>query len=111
MIIRELIEQYSDGKNADFAKLLGVKPQTISSWMARNTFDIELVFAKCENIDANWLLTGEGNMYRSKDGEGASPPVDANKEEVIRLLREKVRDQQEIIDLLKEKVRALQGAS
>lgn len=63
-------------------------------------------------LDMNWLLTGEGDMYRPvPDEAGASPPVDTGHEEVIRLLREKVRDQQEIIDLLKEKVRALQGAS
>lgn len=107
LILKELIEHYSDGKNADFAQKLGIKPQTISSWMARNTFDIELIYAKCENLDANWLLTGEGTMNRTLGvmSDTSSP----DRDEVVRLLREKIDDQQKIIDLLEEKVEALQG--
>ena len=107
LILKELIEHYSEGKNADFAKKLGVKPQTISSWMARNTFDIELIYAKCENLDANWLLTGEGSMYRSPGNMDEAPQPDHD--EIVRLLREKIDDQQKIIDLLEEKVEALRG--
>lgn len=105
LILKELIEHYSEGKNADFAQKLGVKPQTISSWMARNTFDIELIYAKCENLDANWLLTGEGSMYRDTAVMSGTAPPD--RDEVVRLLREKVADQQKIIGLLEEKVEAL----
>lgn len=105
LILKELIEHYSEGKNADFAQKLGVKPQTISSWMARNTFDIELIYAKCENLDANWLLSGEGSMYRTPSVMNEASPPD--RDEVVRLLREKVADQQKIIGLLEEKVEAL----
>lgn len=108
LILKELIEYYSEGKNADFAQKLGIKPQTISSWMARNTFDIELIYAKCENLDANWLLTGEGSMHRSPAVMNEAPPPD--RDEVVRLLREKVADQQKIIGLLEEKVEALMAA-
>ena len=75
--------------------------------MARNTFDIELIYAKCENLDANWLLTGEGTMNRTLGvmSDTSSP----DRDEVVRLLREKIDDQQKIIDLLEEKVEALQG--
>ena len=106
LILKELIAYYSDGKNTDFAQKLGIKPQTISSWMARNTFDIELIYAKCENLDANWLLSGEGAMLLAKNG--SSPP---DQTEIIRLLREKVADQQKIIDLLEDKVELLQGGN
>ena len=105
LILKELIEHYSEGKNADFAQKLGVKPQTISSWMARNTFDIELIYAKCENLDANWLLTGEGSMYRDTAVMSGTAPPD--RDEVVRLLREKVADQQRIIELLDEKLEAV----
>lgn len=73
--------------------------------MARNTFDIELIYAKCENLDANWLLSGEGSMYRTPSVMNEASPPD--RDEVVRLLREKVADQQKIIDLLEEKVEAL----
>lgn len=102
LIIKELIDHYSNGKSADFAKKLGIKPQTISSWIARNTFDIELLFAKCEDLNANWLLSGDGPMLRSI---GTDPPP--NQSEVIKLLREKIDDQQKIIQLLEEKVEVL----
>lgn len=73
--------------------------------MARNTFDIELIYAKCENLDANWLLTGEGSMHRTPGVMNEAPPPD--RDEVVRLLREKVADQQRIIDLLDEKLEAV----
>jgi hypothetical protein len=58
-------------------------------------------------IDANWLLTGEGSMYRSPGNMDEAPQPDHD--EIVRLLREKIDDQQKIIDLLEEKVEALQG--
>ena len=109
LILKELIEQYSGGKNADFAEKLGIKPQTISSWMARNTFDIELIYAKCEDLDANWLLTGEGSMYRSSAPPCAASPPDRDK--YARLLESKIEDQQKIIRLLEDKVASLQSGS
>ncbi len=57
------------------------------------------------DIDANWLITGEGSMYRSPAVMNEAPPPD--RDEVVRLLREKVADQQKIIGLLEEKVEAL----
>lgn len=52
-------------KESDFARFLGIKPQTLSTWHSRNTFDIELLYAKCEFIDANWLITGQGSMLKN----------------------------------------------
>lgn len=63
--LEAIIAHYGDGKPSQFAKLIGVAPSTISSWLARDTFDYELLFAKCENINSAWLLTGEGDMLLS----------------------------------------------
>ena len=63
-----LVEKYANGKNAQFAKLLGVSPQTISAWISRNTFDYDLVFTKCEGLSPRWLLTGEGEMLKKESG-------------------------------------------
>ena len=57
-----IIKHYSDGKPSVFAKLIGVAPSTISSWLSRDTLDYDLLFAKCENISSEWLLTGRGEM-------------------------------------------------
>ena len=61
-MLERLIRHYTKGNKAQFAKLLGVSAQTISAWIARNTFDAELIYAKCRYVDSSWLLTGEGTM-------------------------------------------------
>ena len=82
-MILDLIDYYSNGSKTLFSKKLGVTPQTISSWISRNTFDKELIFAKCENINAEWLLTGEGYLLKSeeealKDNKKAEKEVTEN---------------------------------
>ena len=60
--LRAIIQQYSEGNKARFAEKLGVSPQTINSWINRNTYDIDLIYAKCVDISGDWLLSGKGNM-------------------------------------------------
>lgn len=72
-MILALIEHYSNGNKAQFANLLGITPQGLSTWIKRGSFDIELVFAKCEGVSAKWLLSGQGSML--KDGENAEIPA------------------------------------
>ena len=63
----EIIRYYSNGKPSTFAKFLGVAPSTISTWLARDTFDYDLLFAKCEELNAEWLLTGKGEMLKADE--------------------------------------------
>ena len=76
-MVEALIAHFTDGNKAQFAKVLGVSPQTISAWIARNTFDSELIYTKCRYINPAWLLTGEGQMLKSStpsvDGATSSP--------------------------------------
>lgn len=65
LILNKIKDYYSIERDADFSRFLGIKPQTLSSWHSRNTFDIELLYSKCVDIDANWLLTGKGPMLKS----------------------------------------------
>lgn len=50
--------------NKQFAEFLGIKPTTLAMWFKRNTFDIELIFNKCESLNSEWLLTGKGEMLK-----------------------------------------------
>lgn len=70
-MILALIEHYSNGNKAQFASLLGITPQGLSTWIKRESFDIELIFSKCEDISAQWLLTGEGEMIKGDKREVA----------------------------------------
>lgn len=62
-MLEAIISHYTDGNKAKFATLLGLSPQTISAWLARNTFDSELIYTKCRDLSAKWLLSGgNGDM-------------------------------------------------
>lgn len=91
-IINKLIEYYGNGKAAVFAENLGIAPNTLSSWKARGNIDYDLVFAKCEGINANWLLSGKGDMLLTK----IPPPL--QKDEGINL----ASNLDDVISLLKE---------
>ena len=69
-MLLSLIEHYSNGNKTQFASRLGVSPQGVSTWLKRNTFDSELIFSKCENVSAQWLLTGKGSMLKDNDIPG-----------------------------------------
>lgn len=64
--VNALISYFSNGNKTAFASKLGLKPQSISNWITRNTFDADLIFSKCEGVSAEWLLTGEGDMLINK---------------------------------------------
>lgn len=64
-MLQRLIDHFSKGNKSQFANKLGVKPQTISTWIARDSMDKALIFAKCENISPLWLMSGEGEMLNT----------------------------------------------
>ena len=66
-ILEQLICHYANGNKAKFATLLGVSPQSISTWLARNTFDVDKIYANCVGVSGDWLLTGVGSMLKSNE--------------------------------------------
>lgn len=70
-----LIQHFSAGNKAQFAKMLGITPQTVSTWLARNTFDADKIFAFCEDVNGDWLLSGEGDMLSSPSSSQPQPSV------------------------------------
>lgn len=66
LILDRIKEAYSLKSNAKLAAFLGIPPTTLSSWYSRNSFDLDLIYEKCVDIDLNWLLTGEGSMFRKE---------------------------------------------
>ena len=93
---------------ADLAEKFGIKPAKFSEILnKRMKAGMDIIQNLCIDyeISADWLITGDGSMYRSPAVMNEAPPPD--RDEVVRLLREKVADQQKIIGLLEEKVEAL----
>ena len=64
-IINEIKLYLGIKTDSEFADFLGIKQPTISTWRKRNTIDYKLIITKCNNIDANWLLTGQGEMLKN----------------------------------------------
>lgn len=71
----DLIGHFSNGNKSEFARMIGVSPQAINTWISRDTFDIETIYSKCVNISPEWLLTGKGPMLKSEREE---PQVEVN---------------------------------
>ena len=65
-----LVNYYADGNQAEFSRMLGLRPQSISEWKKRDRIDLRLVYQCCKDVSADWLLSdGQGEMIR-----GMEPP-------------------------------------
>lgn len=77
--IQALINAFCNGKNSQFAKIIGVAESNIRSYLAgtQPKFDILSTIAKTFAINCEWLLTGEGDMLKSPSTPGSpSTPID-----------------------------------
>lgn len=95
---------------AILAEKMGIKPAKFSEILnKRMKAGMDIIQKLCIDyeISADWLITGEGSMYRDTTVMNDAAPPD--RDEIVQLLKEKISDQQKIIDLLEEKVEALQG--
>lgn len=61
--ISDIITRFCESK-ADFARKLGERPQTVSNWVSRGAGKnvLNKILTAFPEINANWLLTGEGSM-------------------------------------------------
>ncbi len=100
-IIERLKTVFQVDSDVDLAKILGIKQPTISSWRKRNTIDYELIFTKCNNINFDWLLTGEGKMERSEEKNDAKCALCTEKDRTIAAMTDQIAAKDEIIRLLK----------
>ncbi len=55
------------------ARTLGVTPQALSNYKKRGEMPTDLVlrFANIYGLSVDWLITGEGEMYKGGRGDGA----------------------------------------
>ena len=68
--LETLINDIAEGKKIKFAEMLGVSPTHIDNWINRgslpNANQLTNIYQKL-NINLNWLLTGEGEMFVKKE--------------------------------------------
>ena len=63
-ILDEIKEYYKFKTDAEFARYLGIRPQSLSNWKRRNSFNPFLVYRKCPEINPDWILLGEGTIIK-----------------------------------------------
>jgi hypothetical protein len=76
LIINEIIKYYGYKKDSEFANRLGISSQVLTNWKSRNTYDAELIYTKCLDINPEWLLTGKGSML--KEGKPLEKAIKRN---------------------------------
>ena len=106
--LEAIIAHYSDGKPSIFARLIGVAPSTISSWLSRDTMDYDLLFAKCEMLSPSWLLTGVGEMLRNEGDEKALCLQNSQDSQIIDHFLNTIKEQAEEIGRLKARIEELE---
>jgi len=66
LILNKIKDTIGIKKDSEFARYLNISPQTLSNWKSRNTYDAELLYTKCLELNPEWLLTGHGSMLKSE---------------------------------------------
>jgi len=66
LIISEIKSHLKIKTDSELAAFLGTTQSNIATWKKRDTINYDLIIEKCPDIDANWLLTGEGSMLKPK---------------------------------------------
>lgn len=105
LVLDRIKQHYNLKSNADLARFLGVAPNTITNWYGRKTFDLDVIYTKCVDIDFNWLLTGEGFMSNDSQAPSESQPVISSVEESIIYKMYEKKDAE--VGALKEEIGAL----
>lgn len=63
--LKEIIKKCSGNKNVEFARRLNTSQSVISTWLQRGTLKYELIAEAFPELSAEWLLRGEGDMFRT----------------------------------------------
>lgn len=111
--ISNIISHFCKSK-AEFARRMDESPQSVSNWVARGAGKnvLNKILSRFPDVNANWLLTGEGEMLTNPnnclDYKQSSVPyefVEALMEERKRhdeMNAELIRQNGELIEIIKE---------
>ena len=109
LMLEQLINHYTNGNKANFATMVGIKPQLLSNWLKRNTFDAELIYKGCKGISADWLLSGTGEMLKNKQTDNSQFATKSNSPELIELCKSLVANFQQRDDVMNKLVSMVKG--
>lgn len=102
-MLDQIKNHYRFKRDVDLARHLGIKPQVLSNWRKRNSFDAELIYTKCNELNPSWILTEEGPMLK----ETPEASLAVHEEGSTYVLREKINAMEGQIEALKQANEAL----
>lgn len=114
--ILQIAEYHGISKPADFARRTGFSHQVASNYLKATrvpTVDALCTIKRSFDVDADWLLTGVGNMLKDtpknseKGLDGAALQADPRDIELIASKNEVIESQKDIIETQKELISSL----
>ncbi|WP_343642914.1 helix-turn-helix domain-containing protein [Chryseobacterium sp.] len=66
LILNKIKLHYGFDSDAEFARFLEIPATTLSSWYKRNTFDVNLIYAKCVDVSGDFIISGKEPMLRQQ---------------------------------------------
>ena len=63
LIFSRLKTAYGLTSDSKLSHYLGIPPTTLASWKARNTFDFDILYSKCEGLSWDYLVYGIGEPF------------------------------------------------
>lgn len=104
-ILDSIKAHYNFRNNADFARFLGITPQTLSNWYTRCTYDAEILHSKCLDISADWLLSRQGEMLRKPKNPVSNEPTASESPTIeLSIYKELLKEKDSKIIELSEKI-------
>lgn len=91
---------------SDFARIIGVKKQLVSNWknLLQEIPDKYLIriIEEFENVNARWLITGEGEIYGQKElSEEEKTEIEKQYKERLAMKDEIIKAKDELIEVLR----------
>lgn len=81
LIVKRIKEAYQLRTNVEVARFLGVSAQVLSNWQNRNTVNYDTIIPRCPDINLNWLIRGEGDVFIEGGSGKGNPACDMASEE------------------------------
>ena len=97
IVLDRIKEAYKLKNNAELARFLGVKPNTISNWYARNSIDYDIIFSKCEGANLDWLINGISKSHIKSETISLSRELTPEEKDSFSSITEDEQDMRNII--------------
>ncbi len=112
LLISRIKDAYKIKTDTDLAKFLGVATTTLASWKTRNNIDFERIYAKCANLNWNFLIYGIGPYFiqcdEQEDKTKCQPKTESFKSE-IEVLRSMAEKNDQLVGILIEEITRLKS--